>query len=762
MRRLLSLSSVLALALLAPAITAQQDDAWEPVTLTTPDVWAVQALPGDRVLVASRGGLRQFAGGSARRAEAGGDDVAGAGILYGGAVRFDAAYAPGGYYFFLKRHRRMVEGSVAEIEMIESWRDLGSGGISFYGTLESAPGGRVWGVVASPDRRGWAAVDDNVWFYRGWDVTWERQPLPGDAAARSLHLGPDGALWAGTTAGLFRASGEGSGGEWAEVLSPDAFGGEPVTLVRERADGQVWAATASGRIVYGWPDADLWETTIVPAPLRALYLHTGRGLFQAGTFAATAAGLLHLPDGGETWTSALAGDILDVDGNGGGIWAALGTDGLVHSVDEGVSWESVHWQDVRTTRVAATYAAGPDGGSAAGTLLAGDRGSYGLFALDAQSETQGEWRAAGLGQTAEQSTRWIDAVTASPDGQFYAVAAEVRDEAFQSILYRSDDGARTWREAHTFAVPDGSTRFSVTALAAGPGRQVIAGVYTGPGLRHALYHSADAGATWAETISFDSARVATIAFGDDGRAYAGMNAFGSDPAGVYVSATGGRTWGPAQAVSATDALSSVGALAVAADGGVVAGVSADYAVRSGDGGATWQPIDGTAGIRALAKGPAGALVSTGSAVHRSADGGRTWAPLGDPGDYLDAVAVGPDGRAYVASSRSGLFRSAVTVVAAEPGALPEAAAAGLALSAARPNPASDQVQLVLTAGQAGPVQVAAFDVLGRQVAVLFDGVLAAGDEATVTLRARSLAPGPYVVRAAGGGQVAVRRVVVAR
>ena len=736
---------------LAPPSHAQPDDGWESVRLTTPDVWAVQALPGDDVLVTSRSALWRFSGGTERIGRVGGGGRAGEHVLYGGARTRDAAYAPGGYLFNVKRHHREVDGVVREYELVESWRDLGGGGWSFYGTLSSAPGGRVWGVVAAPDRRGWAAVDDDVWFYRGWDVTWEHRPLPDDARPRSLHLGPTGTLWAGTTAGLYRASGEGNGGDWEQVLGPAAFAGESVTVVREGAGGAVWAASASGRIQHKLPSDGEWTERHAPAPLHALYLHAG--LSRSGTFAATDEGVFFSPDGASTWEMALQTRALDVDGNAGGIWAATGSTGLRYSSDDGAVWTEKDWRDPRTTYAAATYGAGPAGGQAPGTIVVGDGGAYGLFARDGEEDA---WRPAGLGQTEGQPLRGLQALVASPRGQFYAVTREVHDDAFHQVLYRSGDGAQTWDDAFRFGSIDPHPYTRVTALAAGPDDRVLAGVYRGTDQHYALYHSSDAGESWTEAADLDSAQVYALAFGENGRAYAGARYTVSGRGAVYASADSGQPWGTPQAVG--DDAPAVLALAVALNGAIVAGVSADHAVRSDDGGQTWERVDGTSRVHAFARGPAGVLVSTGDAVSRSADGGRTWTPLGDPGDYLRAAAVGPDGRAYVASSRTGLHRSAQTVVSAEPVA--GSPAETLALSPAWPNPAGAAAHLSVTAGHGGPVRVEAFDVLGRRVAVLLDQTLAAGTAEPLTFRADRLPAGVYLVRAATSAGMATRTVVV--
>jgi len=96
------------------------------------------------------------------------------------------------------------------------------------------------------------------------------------------------------------------------------------------------------------------------------------------------------------------------------------------------------------------------------------------------------------------------------------------------------------------------------------------------------------------------------------------------------------------------------------------------------------------------------------------------------------------------------------VVAAEPA--PPAAA--LTLTAA-PSPAAGRVRVALTLAVAGPVKVAVFDALGREVAVLLDGSRGAGAHA-VAFDGSALPSGAYLVRATSGGATATARLTLAR
>lgn len=98
------------------------------------------------------------------------------------------------------------------------------------------------------------------------------------------------------------------------------------------------------------------------------------------------------------------------------------------------------------------------------------------------------------------------------------------------------------------------------------------------------------------------------------------------------------------------------------------------------------------------------------------------------------------------------------VVSAEDGALPEEGS----LSSAYPNPFSSQTALTLRVGEAQAVQVDLFDVLGRRVQTLFEGVAAPGSPVEIRVEAGGLPTGLYVVRASGETFRATRRVTLSR
>ena len=99
------------------------------------------------------------------------------------------------------------------------------------------------------------------------------------------------------------------------------------------------------------------------------------------------------------------------------------------------------------------------------------------------------------------------------------------------------------------------------------------------------------------------------------------------------------------------------------------------------------------------------------------------------------------------------------VTVADEGGAEAPAASSLALSG--PNPFRSRTALALTLAAAGPVEASLFDVLGRRVAVLHDGVLAAGLH-TLAVDASALPAGVYVARVAGAGVAASVTLTVVR
>jgi len=115
----------------------------------------------------------------------------------------------------------------------------------------------------------------------------------------------------------------------------------------------------------------------------------------------------------------------------------------------------------------------------------------------------------------------------------------------------------------------------------------------------------------------------------------------------------------------------------------------------------------------------------------------------------ETIGTEPSGRTYLFSG------DAIATDAA-----PAPAGAAFALRAT-PNPARVATMLAFTLDQPGPVRLTLYDALGREVAVLLDGVHRAGPH-EAALDASALRPGLYLARLEADGRAVTRRVTVAR
>jgi hypothetical protein len=122
-----------------------------------------------------------------------------------------------------------------------------------------------------------------------------------------------------------------------------------------------------------------------------------------------------------------------------------------------------------------------------------------------------------------------------------------------------------------------------------------------------------------------------------------------------------------------------------------------------------------------------------------------------------------DGALYLANTdRFGGADEILGVIDLFPIAVEGGPEAGAATLTAWPNPTADRLTVGLTVTHTQDVRVAVYDVLGREVAVLHDGAVAAGQPLALSTALQRLPAGAYVVRAAGETVALTRTVTVAR
>ncbi len=237
----------------------------------------------------------------------------------------------------------------------------------------------------------------------------------------------------------------------------------------------------------------------------------------------------------------------------------------------------------------------------------------------------------------------------------------------------------------------------------------------------------------------------------------------------------GDTGGPA----ATDEFVAYDGTIALREGATVDGVTLGTDVRGiglrDDGFAVWAwTTSAGATDEALFVGQASDLAGTSRLVVRTGDGldttgdgaadymvddfefsnadGHAALDLGSSAVVWVRLGIVPVGGGSTRDAIVGLDLSALTP------AEPSAPGAGAILHVA-PNPFRAGAAITLALQADGEVTVDVLDVLGRQVAVLHDGLLARGAGHRFMLDGASLPAGLYVVRARGAGWAAVRRVV---
>ena len=421
------------------------------------------------------------------------------------------------------------------------------------------------------------------------------------------------------------------------------------------------------------------------------------------------------------------------------------------------------------------FAVAPDGSVYAG-------GSFsvagGVAASQVARWSGTEWSALGGGVAGDG----VSALAVGPDGSVYAGGFLMRPDG-------STHAAERWTGTE-WEVLGGSGLTGARALIVGPdGTLYYGGYYNESTLTGGAVTARVArwtGTAW-ETLGMDlleplpyTGLVNALVMAPDGTLYAGggfTKIGGVDANGV--ARWTGTSWEPL----GTGMNWSVSALAVGPDGSLYAGgifrtaggLPADRIARWD--GTSWEPVGGGMdnAVQTLAFAPDGVLYA-GGLFTSAGDGfankiarwdGTAWRPVGaGVNGFVHALALTPSGSLYVggAFTRAGSVVSPYVSFVDDPRMASaeddraEGSVFGLSVS---PNPVAAGGKVRLTLAEAGLVRVTVVDVLGRQVAVLAEGVRGAGEH-TVGLGAERLVPGVYVVRVTAGASSAVRRLTVSR
>ncbi len=329
-------------------------------------------------------------------------------------------------------------------------------------------------------------------------------------------------------------------------------------------------------------------------------------------------------------------------------------------------------------------------------------------------------------------------------------------------LFETTDGGATLVDATARIAPGLGSGNGLCGLFAIDAQTVVAvGQWSGPAY---VAKTVDGGTTWqSQTLAGLAGSLVDVHFHDaqHGIAVGGTNATSSGSRAVVLGTDdGGATW-TRRFVSSGAGTQAEWGWKITFPTPLVGYVSVEYngstptgkVLKTEDGGLTWAElaVPGGGSMQGIGFWSADVGWTSGrGTVMRTVDGGATWAPSTELDGQVNRFEFFGDSLGFAMGQH--VFALQRTTVASAPAPTP-ALALGL-----EPNPTAGAVTVHVTV-PGGPVRLDVLDALGRRVATLTDGTLAAGGHA-VSWEPSRAAPGVYVVRLVAGGTVATQRLTL--
>jgi photosystem II stability/assembly factor-like uncharacterized protein len=215
---------------------------------------------------------------------------------------------------------------------------------------------------------------------------------------------------------------------------------------------------------------------------------------------------------------------------------------------------------------------------------------------------------------------------------------------------RSNDGGNTWEVGPTTRVTNAASRISVSQVE--PGQAYLAAYESG------VYRTDDGGNTWRHLTSYPTDYAHSVL----AHPAEGSTVFvGSEPAAIFRSSDGGENWEECEGfrqVPESDRWyfhaetrdSHVRDLRMAPEdpNTIFAGIEVGGMVRSKDGGANWEQLEGTNDdihfVNLSLAMPGRVYIATAQAPYRSDDGGQNWEIINDGLErrYTLHISAAPD------------------------------------------------------------------------------------------------------------------------
>ncbi|GAB5536924.1 MAG: hypothetical protein Rubg2KO_31730 [Rubricoccaceae bacterium] len=384
---------------------------------------------------------------------------------------------------------------------------------------------------------------------------------------------------------------------------------------------------------------------------------------------------------------------------------------------------------------------------------------------------------ASVSRSQDQGRSWTEVASLSSNGFIFDIAYRAGTQtliAVQSSLgptLRSTDGGRTWQES--------SQDLDLRAVTHAEGAVWYATEY-GAQDPDRVFRSDDDGLTFTPLSLPENGRALTdVEFRDASTGIVVDQGNGSSGSGsIWRTTDGGATWTKVLRAHNTIHVTYAGDDTWFVTGG--RRDSPERVLRSTDDGLTWANIP--LPVPDISDGPGKAAFLTPQlgyvpvprvGILKTEDGGDTWAlePAASSDLNVRSVLIFDENRAIAMGREDSTFDPLIllttsggtgsVIVSNEDPAEPVASPTAVTLEPNAPNPFRDRTTVVYTLDAPGDVELAIYDLLGREVARLVDAPQAAGEH-RVAFEARGMAPGVYVARLTMGGEVATRRMTLVR
>ncbi len=631
--------------------------------------------------------------------------------------------------------------------------------------------------------------------------------LPTSSGSFSLAVG-NGAIFAGNSYGIFVTTDFGS--TWEEVDST-LRGPGGIGSVSLADNGSKLLAGLSGGLYESTDDGKTWTTTgllglrinavtftgstILAASNDVLSYSTDGGVswgsvdsMYISTFAVSGnnvfaggpRGLYRSTDAGIKWTTIGGGLGLGIEGVTAlamsGEDVVVGTMGaLYRSSDNGNSWEGIG-SGLADTIVTALGALGPDvfAGTGAGMYRSTDSGSHwesagltvsamsrafvsslaaiGTNIIAVNTSDLATDSSAGIYVSTNEGADWSTGPVLSGAGVLGFCGTQLFYAKYGAFnpLYSSTDGGNRWK-------PAGVNPPYYTYALASTDSDLYAGTSSG------VYLSSDTGKTWT-SVGLPSNTIVALAAGF-GLVFAGVNISNQTTSYVYRTSNNGTTWSAAEI-----GIYPLVSLALIGDT-LIAGTDGEGIAVSADSGRTWTRSGlndgmGNSKIGGFVTEGANIFVGADAGVFLSKNAGSTWSNVSEGlpvGCQITSIAANGDylfvGLAPGSGNSNGVWRrplpEMITEVNGSANPVPET----FSLSQNFPNPFNPTTVIQYGVRSSRLVSLKVYDVLGRLVKTLVNGVKSPGSY-EVRFNGSQLASGVYFYRLAAGGHVIIRKMLL--